>query len=62
MAELKPLPCPICGAKLKKKITMRWKETVFDHPMNGCQNESTRVRGYRETIEAWNRRAGEQDG
>ena len=59
MAELKPCPCPLCGAKLKKKITMRWKETVFDHPKNGCKNESTRVRGYEEAIEAWNRESVE---
>lgn len=52
--ELKP--CPKCGAKLKKKITLR-KEVVFDHPRNGCEYESKRVRSYLETIEAWNRRA-----
>ena len=53
--ELKP--CPICGARLKRKVTMRWKEIVFDHPRNGCKNDMIRVRGYKECIEAWNRRA-----
>ena len=59
MAELKPkpLPCPICGAKLKRKITMRWKEIVFDHPRNGCENEWRRVRSY--AVSDWNRRAGD---
>ena len=56
MAELKPLPCPICGAKLKKKITFR-KEVVFDHPENGCELEWKRVRSY--AVADWNRRAGE---
>jgi hypothetical protein len=56
MSELKP--CPICGAKLKKKITFR-KEVVFDHPRNGCKNEGDRVRFYKESIEAWNRRCSD---
>lgn len=56
MAELKPCPCPICGTKLRKKITVR-KEIVYDHPRNGCENEFLRVRNYTETIMAWNRRA-----
>ena len=54
MAELKP--CPKCGVKLKKKITVR-KEVVYDHPHNGCENEIYRVRNYLESIDAWNRRA-----
>ena len=55
MAELKP--CPVCRARLKQKRTVRG-ETVFDHPKNGCENAWTRVRYYKESIEAWNRRAG----
>lgn len=53
MAELKP--CPKCGARLKRKITVR-KEVVYDHPRNGCENEWVRVRFYKECVEAWNRR------
>ena len=56
MPELKP--CPNCRARLRKKVTVR-KETVFDHPHNGCKNEGVRVRNYLEAIEAWNRRAGD---
>lgn len=57
MAELKPCPCPICGAKLKKKITVRG-ETVFDHPRNDvCLYGWKRVRSY--AVADWNRRAGE---
>lgn len=52
MAELKPCPCPVCGAKLKKKITVRG-EVVFDHPRNGCELEWKRVRGY--AVADWNR-------
>ena len=48
--------CPNCGAKLKKKITFR-KETVFDHPSNGCEFEQKRVRSY--AVADWNRRVGE---
>ena len=59
MAKL--LPCPKCGARLKQKRTVRG-ETVFDHPRNGCENAWTRVRYYKESVEAWNRRAGETDG
>lgn len=61
MAELKPCPCPVCGVKLKKKITVR-SEIVFDHPRNGCLYEWKRVRSYKEAIEAWNRRVGAKDG
>lgn len=52
--ELKP--CPFCGAKLRKKTTVR-KEIVYDHPRNGCKNEGYRCRGYKEAIITWNRRA-----
>ena len=54
--ELKP--CPVCHARLKQKRTVRG-ETVFDHPRNGCVNQWHRVRNFKETIEAWNRRAGD---
>ena len=50
-------PCPICGARLRKKVTMRWRETVFDHPRNGCENEPLRVRGY--MVKDWNARSVE---
>ena len=56
--ELKP--CPKCGAKLKRKVTVRWKEVVYDHPRNGCENEGIRVRFYKECVDAWNRRS--EDG
>lgn len=52
MAELKP--CPFCGARLKKKKTVRG-EIVHDHPLNGCKEEATRVREY--AVDDWNRRA-----
>lgn len=54
MAELKR--CPKCGAMLRKKATYRWKEIVYEHPRNGCENDGIRVRCYKETVEAWNRR------
>ncbi len=57
MAELTPLPCPICGAKLKTKITFR-KETVFDHPANGCKDEGKRVRSY--AVADWNRKVANE--
>ena len=50
-------PCPKCGAKLRKKITVR-KEIVYDHPRNGCEEESLRVRSY--AVNEWNRRV--EDG
>ncbi len=53
-------PCPICGAKLKKKITFR-KAIVFDHPRNGCKNEAIRVRNYLETITAWNKLSEQEE-
>ena len=53
-------PCPICGARLKKKITFR-KETVFDHPRNGCKNEAIRVRNYLETITSWNKMSNQEE-
>ena len=49
--ELKP--CPICGAKLKRKVTFKWKEVVDDHPRNGCKNEGVRIRSHKDAIEAW---------
>ena len=59
MAELKP--CPVCKARLKQKRTVRG-ETVFDHPKNGCVDQWTRVRYYKECVEAWNRRAVDGNG
>jgi sarcosine oxidase delta subunit len=54
MDELKLRPCPCCGARLKKKRTVRG-EIVYDHPLNGCKEEATRVREY--AVDDWNRRA-----
>ena len=59
MVELTPLPCPFCGANLKKKITFRG-ETVFDHPVNGCMYEWKRVRSY--AVADWNRKACDGNG
>ena len=53
-------PCPICGAKLKKK-TLR-KGVVLDHPNNGCEFAWFRCRYDKESIDIWNRRVGENDG
>ena len=54
MAEVKPRPCPICGMKLKRKVTVRG-EVVFDHPKNECcLYEWKRVRSY--AVTEWNER------
>ena len=46
MAELKPMPCPICGMEFKRKVTVRG-EVVFDHPRNeGCDYRGKRLRTY----------------
>lgn len=55
-------PCPLCGVKLRKKITVR-KEVVYDHPRNGCKHEWLRVRSY--AVTDWNSAAesrGANDG
>ena len=56
MAELRPVPCPICGMEFKRKVTVRG-EVVFDHPRNdSCAYRGKRLRTY--TVAEWNRKVG----
>ena len=60
MDGLKPCPCPFCGADSKPmgNICRTDRRDVWKHRYVGCVLDGFTIRD----IEAWNRRAGEQDG
>ena len=61
MAELKP--CPFCDGKASLKvISDEFHQVSCDNPLCKVLPQTWSYDTDEEAIEAWNRRAGEQDG
>lgn len=59
MVELKP--CPFCGGKDSGMLTTSYDGYWFAVFCENCMVQTRKCRQEKEAIEAWNRRAGEED-